>query len=108
MSWFKKLLPPKIRTQSEGKKAVPEGLWHKCPSCDAVLYFTDLEKNLHVCPKCSYHNRISARARLDVLLDAGGRFEIGTEVVPVDSLKFKDSRRYTERLEEAKKLTWKP
>jgi acetyl-CoA carboxylase carboxyl transferase subunit beta len=105
MSWFKKLLPPKIRTQSEGKKAVPEGLWHKCSSCDAVLYFTDLEKNLNVCPKCSHHNRLSARSRLDILLDPEGRFEIGAEVIPVDSLKFKDSRRYPERLEEAKKLT---
>ncbi|HVK54752.1 MAG TPA: acetyl-CoA carboxylase, carboxyltransferase subunit beta [Burkholderiales bacterium] len=105
MSWFKKLLPPKIRTQSEGKKAVPEGLWHKCPSCDAVLYFTDLEKNLNVCPKCSHHHRLSARSRLDILLDPEGRFEIGAEVVPVDTLKFKDSRRYIERLEEGKKLT---
>ncbi|MES2353711.1 MAG: acetyl-CoA carboxylase, carboxyltransferase subunit beta [Pseudomonadota bacterium] len=105
MSWFKKLLPPKIRTQSEGKKAVPEGLWHKCPSCDAVLYFTDLEKNLNVCPKCSHHHRVGARARLDILLDSEGRFEIGAEVVPVDTLKFKDSRRYVERLEEGRKLT---
>ena len=105
MSWFKKLLPPKIRTQGEGRKTVPEGLWHKCPSCDAVLYFTDLEKNLNVCPKCGYHNRLNARNRLDSLLDPEGRFEIGAEVVPVDSLKFKDSRRYVERLEEAKKST---
>ena len=105
MSWFKKLLPPKIRTQGEGKKTVPEGLWHKCPSCDAVLYFTDLEKNLNVCPKCSHHNRLNARDRLDSLLDTEGRFEIGAEVVPVDSLKFKDSRRYVERLDEAKKST---
>ena len=105
MSWFKKLLPPKIRTQGEGKKTVPEGLWHKCPSCDAVLYFTDLEKNLNVCPKCSHHNRLNARDRLDSLLDTEGQFEIGAEVVPVDSLKFKDSRRYVERLDEAKKST---
>jgi acetyl-CoA carboxylase carboxyl transferase subunit beta len=105
MSWFKKLLPPKIRTQGEGKKTMPEGLWHKCPSCDAVLYFTDLEKNLNVCPKCSHHNRLSGRDRLDILLDPEGRFEIGAEVVPVDSLKFKDSRRYVERLDEAKKET---
>ena len=105
MSWFKKLLPPKIRTQGEGRKTVPEGLWHKCPSCDAVLYFTDLEKNLNVCPKCAFHNRLNARERLDSLLDPEGRFEIGAEVMPVDSLKFKDSRRYVERLEEAKKST---
>ena len=105
MSWFKKLLPPKIRTQSEGKKTVPEGLWHKCPSCDSVLYFTDLEQNLNVCPKCGYHNRLNARARLDILLDPEGRFEIGAEVLPVDSLKFKDGRRYMERLDEARKTT---
>lgn len=105
MSWFKKLLPPKIRTQGEGRKTVPEGLWHKCPSCDAVLYFTDLEKNLNVCPKCSHHNRLGARDRIDILLDPEGRFEIGAEVVPVDSLKFKDNRRYVERLDEARKNT---
>ena len=82
--------------------AVPEGLWSKCPSCDAVLYSTDLEKNLNVCPKCGHHNRIGARARLDALLDPEGRFEIGAEVLPVDSLKFKDARRYPDRLEEAR------
>jgi acetyl-CoA carboxylase carboxyl transferase subunit beta len=80
---------------------VPEGLWTKCPACDAVLYSTDLEKNLSVCPKCGFHQRIGARARLDALLDADGRFEIGAEVLPVDSLKFKDSKKYTERLVEA-------
>jgi len=105
MSWFKKLLPPKIRTQNPAKKTVPEGLWSKCPSCDAVLYFTDLEKNLHVCPKCGYHNRLDARQRLDLLLDPEGRFEIGFEVIPVDSLKFKDSKRYVDRLEAARKET---
>jgi acetyl-CoA carboxylase carboxyl transferase subunit beta len=105
MSWFKKLLPPKIRTQNPAKKTVPEGLWSKCPSCDAVLYFTDLEKNLHVCPKCGYHNRLDARQRLDLLLDPEGRFEIGFEVIPVDSLKFKDSKRYVDRLEAARKGT---
>jgi len=84
---------------------VPEGLWSKCESCEAVLYHADLEKNLHVCPKCAYHNRISARERLDYLLDLEGRYEIGVEVAPVDSLKFKDSRRYTERLEEARNDT---
>ena len=105
MSWFKKLLPPKIRTQNPAKKTVPEGLWSKCPSCDAVLYFTDLEKNLHVCPKCGYHNRLDARQRLDLLLDPEGRFEIGFEVIPVDSLKFKDSKRYVDRLEAARKDT---
>jgi acetyl-CoA carboxylase carboxyl transferase subunit beta len=80
---------------------VPEGLWTKCPACDAVLYSTDLEKNLNVCPKCGFHQRIGARARLDALLDVDARFEIGAEVLPVDSLKFRDSRKYTERLAEA-------
>ena len=106
MSWLQKLLPPKIkRDTGSPKKIVPEGLWSKCDSCEAVLYRTDLEQNLSVCPKCSHHNRITARERLDSLLDAEGRYEIGAEIVPVDSLKFKDSRRYTERLEEAKKDT---
>src|SRR5262245_54584214 len=106
MSWLQKLLPPKIkRDAGSPKKAMPEGLWSKCDSCEAVLYRADLEKNLYVCPKCSHHNRISARERLDTLLDREGRYEIGAEVAPVDSLKFKDSRRYTERLEEARSET---
>jgi len=106
MSWLQKLLPPKInRTGTGAKKNVPEGLWSKCPSCAAVLYATDLEKNSNVCPKCGYHNRISARSRLDLLLDPEGRFEIGVEIASVDSLKFKDDKRYPERLEEAEKAT---
>ncbi|HZF19276.1 MAG TPA: acetyl-CoA carboxylase, carboxyltransferase subunit beta [Burkholderiales bacterium] len=106
MSWLQKLLPPKInRTGTGAKKNVPEGLWSKCPSCAAVLYATDLEKNANVCPKCAYHNRIGARERLDLLLDPEGRFEIGVEVTPVDSLKFKDGKRYPDRLEEAEKTT---
>jgi len=106
MSWLQKLLPPKInRTGTGAKKNVPEGLWSKCPSCAAVLYATDLEKNANVCPKCGYHNRISARGRLDLLLDPEGRFEIGVEIASVDNLKFKDDKRYPERLEEAEKAT---
>jgi acetyl-CoA carboxylase carboxyl transferase subunit beta len=106
MSWLQKLLPPKIkRDAGSPRKAVPEGLWIKCESCEAVLYRADLEKNLHVCPKCSHHNRVGARERLDLLLDREGRYEIGAEVTPVDTLKFKDSRRYTERLEEARNET---
>jgi acetyl-CoA carboxylase carboxyl transferase subunit beta len=106
MSWLQKLLPPKIKRDSASpKKAVPEGLWSKCESCEAVLYRSDLEKNCYVCPKCSHHNRISARERLDYLLDREGRYEIGAEVLPVDTLKFKDSRRYTERLQEARNET---
>ncbi len=101
MSWFQKLLPPKIKRRelgAESKKNVPEGLWHKCPSCQEVLYYSDLEKNLSVCPKCAHHHRVTARIRLDWLLDAEGRFEIGAEVQPLDTLKFKDSRKYSERL----------
>ncbi len=99
MSWLQKLLPPKIkRSIGESKKTVPEGLWSKCPSCEAVLYRTDLENNQEVCPKCGHHNRISARTRLDFVLDAEGRFEIGAEVTPLDPLKFKDSKRYPDRL----------
>ena len=106
MSWLKKLLPPKInRDGGSPKKNVPEGLWSKCDACEGVLYRTDLEQNLYVCPKCSHHNRLSARERLDGLLDPEGRYEICYEVLPVDTLKFKDSRRYAERLDEARKET---
>ncbi len=99
MSWLQKLLPPKIkRNVGISKKNVPEGLWSKCPSCESVLYRTDLENNAEVCPKCAYHNRISARTRLDFLLDTEGRYEIGAEVLPIDVLKFKDSKRYSDRL----------
>jgi acetyl-CoA carboxylase carboxyl transferase subunit beta len=106
MSWLQKLLPPKIKRDSASpRKAMPEGLWSKCESCEAVLYRSDLEKNFFVCPKCSHHNRISARERLDHLLDVEGRYEIGAEILPVDTLKFKDSRRYTERLQEARNDT---
>ncbi len=100
MSWLQKLLPPKIkRNPGAAKKAVPEGLWIKCEVCEAVLYRADLEKSLDVCPKCSHHNRVTARERLDIMLDPEGRYEIGSEVIPIDFLKFVDSRRYTERLE---------
>ncbi|MEP7062944.1 MAG: acetyl-CoA carboxylase, carboxyltransferase subunit beta [Betaproteobacteria bacterium] len=99
MSWLQKLLPPRIKSSpGTRKQAMPEGLWVKCPACEATLYRTDLEKNLFVCPKCNYHTRIRARERLDMLLDADGRFEIGSEVVPIDSLKFKDQKKYPERL----------
>lgn len=101
MSWLKKLLPPKIKREAPSKKSIPEGLWSKCVSCEAVLYRSDLDSNLGVCPKCGHHQRIRARARLDMLLDPEGRFEVGAEVVPVDPLKFKDSRRYPDRLSAA-------
>ena len=106
MSWLQKLLPPRIKaTPGVAKKAIPEGLWVKCPSCEAVLYRTDLEKNLNVCPKCNHHGRVSARERIDQLLDPEARYEIGSEVLPVDSLKFKDTRKYPERLSTALEAT---
>jgi acetyl-CoA carboxylase carboxyl transferase subunit beta len=96
------LLPPKIKqTDPKSRKGIPEGLWIKCPACEAVLYRNDVEANLHVCPKCSHHMRIGARERLDGLLDPEGRYEIGQEVLPVDALKFKDSKKYPERLKDA-------
>jgi acetyl-CoA carboxylase carboxyl transferase subunit beta len=102
MSWLEKLLPSKIEhTDPTERRSVPEGLWTKCPSCETVLFKTDLEQSLMVCPKCSHHHRITARARLNALLDAEGRYEIGQEVIPVDALKFKDSRKYPERLKQA-------
>ena len=102
MSWLEKLLPAKIeQTDPADRRTVPEGLWVKCPGCETVLYKSDLEQNLNVCPTCSHHHRIRARARLDAFLDNEGRFEIGQEVLPVDALKFKDSRKYPERLKEA-------
>jgi acetyl-CoA carboxylase carboxyl transferase subunit beta len=106
MSWLEKLLPPRIqRNDASTRKSIPEGLWVKCPSCEAVLYRSDLEANLHVCPKCSHHMRISARERLDSLLDAGGHYEIGQETLPVDTLKFKDSKKYPDRLKAAMEST---
>jgi acetyl-CoA carboxylase carboxyl transferase subunit beta len=106
MSWLDKLLPPKIQhTDPAERRSVPEGLWVKCPSCETVLYNTDLQKNDNVCPKCGHHHRIGARARLDAFLDAEGRYEIGQEVLPVDPLKFKDSKKYPERLKAALETT---
>ena len=98
MSWLQKLLPPKIKRAEGVRKSIPEGLWAKCPACEAVLYGSDLENNQNVCPKCAHHLRLRARVRLDALLDPEGRFEIGTEVLPMDPLKFKDSKRYVDRL----------
>lgn len=100
MSWFKKLLP-KVSTST--KKGVPEGIWSKCPKCEAILYAAELEKNLSVCPKCDHHIRISARKRLNFFLDEDGKVEIGQEVVPVDFLKFRDSKKYKDRISAAQK-----
>ena len=107
MSWLEKLLPPRIQRSDAGgiRKSVPEGLWVKCPSCEAVLYRTDLESNQHVCPKCNHHMRIRARDRLDALLDEGGRYEIGQSALPIDTLKFKDSKKYPDRLKAAIEAT---
>lgn len=101
MSWLQKLLPPKIKRSPGNRKAMPEGLWSKCPSCETVLYASDLANNQHVCPQCSHHHRMRARARLNLLLDEEGRFEIGAEVLPLDPLKFKDGKRYSDRLSAA-------
>lgn len=100
MSWFKKLLP-KVSTAE--KKGVPEGVWSKCPACQAILYRAELERNLEVCPKCSHHLRIKARARLKALFDAGDQQEIGTEIIAIDRLKFRDSKKYKDRLSQAVK-----
>jgi len=104
MSWFEKLIPSKIRTTARSR-SVPEGVWCKCPSCDSVLYRAELERNQHVCPKCDHHQRISARVRLESFLDEGERIEIATEVKPVDTLKFKDSKKYKDRIVQAQKST---
>jgi len=105
MSWIDKILPPRINRSSDGARRVPEGLWVKCPSCESVLYKEDLKATLNVCPKCSHHMRLGARDRIDALLDADGRVEIGENTRPMDPLKFKDSRKYPERVAEATKQT---
>lgn len=106
MSWFEKLLPLTIRTERTSKKGtVPEGLWNKCPSCNAILYNVELEKNFSVCPKCEHHLRISARVRLNLFLDEDDREEIAKQVRPVDPLKFKDTKKYKDRLVQAQKQT---
>jgi acetyl-CoA carboxylase carboxyl transferase subunit beta len=105
MSWFEKLMPSRIRTEGGTKKAVPEGLWAKCPGCSAVLYRAELERNLDVCPKCGHHNRIGARRRLESFLDPENQEEIGADLSPEDPLKFKDSKKYKERITQANKAT---
>jgi len=107
MSWLEKLLPSKIQQTdpSDRRQQMPEGLWVKCPGCDAVLYKNDLEANQSVCPQCNYHYRISARTRLHLFLDEVERQEIGQDILPMDPLKFKDSRKYPERLKEAQAAT---
>ena len=105
MSWFENLLPSRIRTEGGSKRNVPAGLWTKCPSCNAVLYRSEVERNLAVCPKCSHHMRIVARTRLEAFLDDEGREELGTKLLAADPLTFKDSKAYPDRLSAAKKST---
>lgn len=104
-NWLVDKLIPSIMRSEVKKSSVPEGLWHKCPSCDSVLYKPELEKTLDVCPKCNHHMRIDARARLDIFLDAEGREELGADLEPVDRLKFRDSKKYKDRLTGAQKQT---
>ena len=105
MNWFKKLLPSRIRTEGSAKKSIPEGVWSSCPACKAVLYRAELERNLDVCIKCGHHIRITARKRLASFLDPGATHEIGANLAPVDFLKFKDTKRYRDRLVSAQKET---
>ena len=105
MSWFGKLLPSRIRTEGGSKRVVPEGLWTKCPQCSAVLYRTELERNVEVCPKCGHHMRQSARRRLHHFLDAEPRVEIGAGVEPVDVLKFKGGKKYRDQIADDQKAT---
>jgi acetyl-CoA carboxylase carboxyl transferase subunit beta len=104
LSWFEKIVPSRIKTERRSR-SVPEGLWIKCPACDAVLYRAELERNLNVCPKCTHHMRIGARARLQAFLDPGPQLEIGALVRPEDPLRFRDSKRYKDRLAAAQKAT---
>ena len=107
MSWLEKIVPAVVRSEkrNQGTSAIPEGLWKKCPKCDAVLYRPELERGLDVCPKCDHHMRIGARTRIDWFLDKEGRQEIATDVEPVDRLKFKDIKKYKDRLSAAQKET---
>jgi acetyl-CoA carboxylase carboxyl transferase subunit beta len=105
MSWLDKLLPSRIRTEGGQKMAVPEGLWSKCSACNAVLYRADLERNFDVCPKCDHHMRIGARRRLETFLDEEPRVEVAANLVPVDALKFRDVKKYKDRLSAAQKST---
>ncbi len=103
MSWFEKLVPSRIRTEGSNKRQIPEGVWSKCEGCSSILYRAELERNLHVCPKCAHHMRIGARQRMQGFLDEHDRTEIGETVEPMDFLKFKDSKKYKDRLIQAQK-----
>lgn len=105
MSWLDKILPPKIKKSDSSKSVIPEGLWQKCSHCGATLYTTEIAQNFRVCPKCSHHESLTARERLDLLLDENDREEIGAHIKPTDILKFKDSKKYPDRLNAARKAT---
>jgi len=105
MNWFKKILPSRIKTNGNDRRTVPEGVWTKCNDCGAVLYREELDKNLEVCPKCNHHMKISARIRLEYFLDEEYKKEIGINIKPIDVLKFRDTKRYKDRLNQAKKNT---
>src|SRR4051795_5778504 len=104
MTWFEKIMPSRIKTERR-TRSVPEGLWMKCSACDAVLYRAELERNLHVCPKCGHHMRIGARVRLEHFLDADSWTELGASIEPEDPLKFRDTKKYRDRLLQAQKTT---
>ena len=106
MNWFKKLVPSRINTEGRtARRSVPEGLWTKCDECNSVLYRAEVERNLFVCPKCGHHMRLTARQRLDSFLDAGSGIEIGENVEPVDMLRFRDSKKYKDRITSSQKAT---
>ncbi len=106
MSWIDKIMPSIVRAEKRDRRSnVPEGLWKKCVKCEAVLYRPELERNLDVCPKCDHHMRIGARRRLDVFLDKEGREEVFEDIEPIDRLKFRDKKKYRDRLSAAQKLT---
>lgn len=105
MSWLQKLIPSKIRTEGNKKRSIPEGLWTKCSACNQILYRADLERNMDVCPKCNHHHRIGARRRLQLFLDAENRQELAENIEPIDALKFRDSKKYKDRLTQAQKAT---
>lgn len=105
MSWFKKIFPEKIRPQTARKKDIPDGIWFKCLNCQEVLYYPEFDKNLHVCPKCQHHHRINARQRIEFLLDPKKQVEIAGDFEPIDRLKFKDSKKYKDRIIQAQKQT---
>ena len=104
-NWLDKIMPSKIRSESKQRTGVPEGLWKKCPKCNGFLYRPELDRNLNVCPKCEHHIRINARRRLEIFLDAKDSREFANDLEPVDRLKFKDTKRYKDRLSQAQKST---